>query len=339
MALFFCIALFKYQWYITFFSSLISEIAMNEQVIYKIRNLINEKFYVGSTIHVKVRFREHRKQLRGNRHHSKHLQASWNKYGEEKFVFEIVERVPSEKSLQDAEDVWLTEHFGKPHCYNSGSSAKAPFRGVYGAAHPHFGRAVSAEQKADISRTLKEFYAAAPENHPRFGTTHSEETKAKISANRKGKMAGETHYRYGQTLSAEVREKIGVAQRGIKKGARVYTPEGLARAQENMRRHAVTPTPKGWSEVYAKFPAGVQGRYDFSNAVYTGALTRITGVICPQHGEFSNYAARFRKGAGCPECGGVIRAAKKKQEMLKRWADPVFRSETIKSQNAGRKAP
>lgn len=312
---------------------------MKAPVIYKIRNLVNDKFYVGSTMDTRERFRNHRNKLRRGKHPNAYLQASWNKYGEEKFVFEVVEEVSSMVALQAAEDVWLVEHVGKPYCYNLGTRSDAPMRGVYGAAHPSFGKAVSAEQKADISRTLKEFYAAAPENHPRYGKPHSEESKAKISQNRKGKMAGEEHYRYGQTLSAEVREKIGAAQRGAKKGARVYTPEGLARAQENMRKHGVTPVPKGWSEVYAKFPAEVQGRYDFSKAVYVGALTRITGVICPQHGEFSNYAARFRKGAGCPECGGVIRAAKKKQEMLKRWADPVFRSETIKAQNTGRKAP
>lgn len=311
---------------------------MKAPVIYKIINTTNGKFYVGSTMDTRERFRTHRKKLRSNTHHCKHLQASWNKYGENAFIFLVAEEVSSTEALQAAEDVWLAEHVGKPYCYNSGMHSGAPWRGVTGAAHPSFGKPVSAEQKADISRTLKEFYALAPENHPRYGKTHSEESKAKMSVSRKGKMAGEDHYRYGQTLSAEVRGKIGNTQRGVKKGHRVYTPEGLVRAQENMRRHAVTPVPKDWSEVYAKFPAEVQARYDFSKAVYTGALIRITGVVCPQHGEFSQYAARLRKGAGCPECGGVIRAAKKKQEMLKQWADPVFRSQTIAAQNKGRKS-
>jgi len=302
---------------------------MKAPVIYKIRNLVNEKFYVGSTVNMKVRFREHRKQLRGNRHHSKHLQAAWNKYGEEKFIFEVVEQVPPEKSLQAAEDVWLLEHVEKEHCYNTGRYSDAPFRGVYGAAHPSFGKPVSAEQKADISRTLKEFYALAPENHPRYGKVHSEESKAKMSATRKGKMVGEAHYRYGQTLSAEVREKIGATQRGVKKGPRVYTPEGLARAQENMRRHAIIPTPKGWSEVYAKFPAEVQAKYDFTNAVYTGALKRITGIICPIHGGFSQYAARLRLGAGCPACGEVLRANSKSAQMKKTWADPIWKAKML----------
>lgn len=152
------------------------------QVIYKIVNLVNDKFYVGSTTNKKVRFREHRKQLRGNRHHCKHLQSAWNKYGEEKFDFRVVEEVPESLSLQEAEDRWLKEHFGQPYCYNSGAAAVAPWRGVYGEAHFNFGKAMAGEQKQQISQTLKEFYAQDYFNHPRVGKQHTEETKAKISA-------------------------------------------------------------------------------------------------------------------------------------------------------------
>lgn len=184
------------------------------QVIYKIINLVNDKFYVGSTTNKKVRFREHRKQLRGNRHHCKHLQAAWNKYGEEKFVFKVVEDVPCSESLHEAEDRYLQQHFGKPYCYNSGAAAVAPWRGVYGKDHPNFGQAVSTEQKQAISTTLKAFYAESYYNHPRVGKTHSDETKAKISASKKGKYAGELHYRYGKTLAEEIRAKISATQKG-----------------------------------------------------------------------------------------------------------------------------
>lgn len=64
---------------------------------------------------------------------------------------------------------------------------------------------------------------------------------------------------------------------------------------------------KTFSEVKAQFPQDVQDRYDFSNAEYTGALERIKNVICPEHGVFSQYAAQFRKGRGCPECGANAR--------------------------------
>jgi hypothetical protein len=57
---------------------------------------------------------------------------------------------------------------------------------------------------------------------------------------------------------------------------------------------------KPLAEVVAKFPPS---EYDFSKAEYKGALVRIEGVVCPVHGEFSQYAAQFRKGRGCPKCG------------------------------------
>jgi group I intron endonuclease len=187
------------------------------QVIYKIINLVNDKFYVGSTTNKKVRFREHRKQLRGNRHHCKHLQAAWNKYGEEKFDFRVVEEVPDEKALHEVEDRWLKENFGKPHCYNSGAAAVAPWRGVYGPEHFNFGRQMAAEQKEQISVALKDFYAKDYYNHPRVGKTHTDETKAKISASKK---ANPVAYWEGKERSKETRAKISEAQRGKPKAPR-----------------------------------------------------------------------------------------------------------------------
>lgn len=56
-----------------------------------------------------------------------------------------------------------------------------------------------------------------------------------------------------------------------------------------------------------QLPAEVLARYDFSRAVYTGALKPITGVVCPKHGEFRQYSAQFRKLRGCPQCGSEQR--------------------------------
>jgi group I intron endonuclease len=290
---------------------------MKGQFIYKIINTANGKFYVGSTTNTRERFRTHRNRLRRNRHHAKHLQAAWNKYGEKSFVFVVIETVPEEASLQAAEDKWLAEHVGKEHCYNKSRYSDTPMRGIKTEDHPNFGRPRTEEERHAISTTLKEFYAEDITNHPRFGKTHTEETKERI---RQAKLANPTRAWLGKERSAETKEKISAAQKGVKKGARTYTPEGLERARENMRRHAKKPEINEFAKVLAKFPQEVRDRYDFTNAVYTGALVRITGVVCPDHGEFSNYAARFRKGFGCPLCGGLVRAAKKKEEMLRVWA-------------------
>ena len=202
------------------------------QVIYKIVNLVNDKFYVGSTINKKVRFRQHRKLLRGNRHHCKHLQAAWNKYGEEKFDFRVIEEVPVQISLKEVEDKWLAEHVGKPYCYNSGYSSEAPWRNAPAERTPNFGRLMAEDQKDKISATLKAFYAEDITNHPRFGKRHTEETKERI---RQKKLANPTRAWLGKERSEETKAKISAAQQGVSKGpGRKVSEEGRAKIRANI---------------------------------------------------------------------------------------------------------
>jgi group I intron endonuclease len=284
---------------------------MRTPVIYKIINTLNNNFYVGSTHNQYERFRTHRNKLRGNRHHCAHLQAAWNKYGEAAFVFHVVETLADVSLLQAAEDVWLKNWVGKEECYNHGMRSGAPWRGAPKETHPMYGKEVSEETK----QLIREARLRQPD--PRFGKTHSAETKALISAK---KRANPSKPWEGKERSEETRRKIGDAQRGVKKNPRVYTPEGLEKARENMRRHAVKMETKSFDAVYAKFPQEVKDKYDFTNAVYTGALVRIEGVKCSEHGIFSQYAAQFRKGRGCPSCGAGERAESKRKQMKEAWA-------------------
>lgn len=58
--------------------------------IYKIENQINGKIYMGQTVRFNKRKTSHLIELRKNQHKNPHLQNSFNKYGEENFVFSIV---------------------------------------------------------------------------------------------------------------------------------------------------------------------------------------------------------------------------------------------------------
>lgn len=185
---------------------------MKGQFIYKIINLTSGKFYVGSTTNTRERFRTHRKKLRLGKHHCAHLQAAWSKYGEDSFVFHIVETVPAECDLQQAEDIWLTQHVGKGYCYNHGMRSGAPWRGVPKEKHPRFGKPRTAEEKKLISDNLKAYYAEDIANHPRFGKPHSDETKAKISAKVQTALA---EGRGGKFIpSEETRQKMSEALKG-----------------------------------------------------------------------------------------------------------------------------
>ena len=62
--------------------------------VYKIRNIINDDCYIGSTSNssgFNHRWRTHIYALNHNKHHSIILQRAWNKYGKDNFIFEIIE--------------------------------------------------------------------------------------------------------------------------------------------------------------------------------------------------------------------------------------------------------
>jgi group I intron endonuclease len=61
--------------------------------IYKIRSITNNKEYIGSSVNIYKRFKDHKRLLKRNKHHSHHLQNHFNKYGEDDLEFTIIELV------------------------------------------------------------------------------------------------------------------------------------------------------------------------------------------------------------------------------------------------------
>jgi group I intron endonuclease len=143
-------------------------------VIYQITNMLSGDFYIGSAQSFARREWQHRYDLRRGVHKNPHMQSSWNKYGEDAFVFEVLEELGEDEDVFAAENRYLHRHVGQHNCFN----------------------------------VNKDAYLS------RLGQTLSEESKAKLSKNRTGKAAGKNHYRYGQTVSEEVRAKISETQKG-----------------------------------------------------------------------------------------------------------------------------
>jgi group I intron endonuclease len=74
--------------------------------IYRIQNLVNRKMYIGSTVNPESRWKSHQTCLRNGTHNSRYLQHAWGKYGEEAFVFEVLEYT-GEARLIVREQFWL----------------------------------------------------------------------------------------------------------------------------------------------------------------------------------------------------------------------------------------
>lgn len=77
-------------------------LSINKQIyntpgVYKIS--INDKCYIGSSVCIYNRLMEHRSHLRKNKHVNKHLQASYNKYGESALKIEILQKCNLDISL------------------------------------------------------------------------------------------------------------------------------------------------------------------------------------------------------------------------------------------------
>ncbi len=79
--------------------------ARNGTGVYCITNIIDEKVYIGSTCHdINHRITMHRSRLRCGKHANPHLQASYNKFGEDAFSWDIL--IKAENNIHELESFW-----------------------------------------------------------------------------------------------------------------------------------------------------------------------------------------------------------------------------------------
>jgi group I intron endonuclease len=164
--------------------------------IYKIINVVNNKFYVGSAVDFKRRKARHFSELRRGKHKNTHLQSAWRKYGEQAFVFVVVQELACDEELFPAEDAWLKEHVGKDYCYNIGKEAAAPMLGCSGEKSPTWGRKRTPEELDAQSWKGRKHRPDSKEliRQSLLGKPKPEAVRAKISAT----LSGEGNYWYGK---------------------------------------------------------------------------------------------------------------------------------------------
>ena len=72
--------------------------------IYSI-SLDDGRCYIGSAVDYRKRWKIHKHSLKKGNHHSAKLQHAWNKYGEDRFTFRMIENCEVDK-LIDREQFW-----------------------------------------------------------------------------------------------------------------------------------------------------------------------------------------------------------------------------------------
>lgn len=130
--------------------------------VYRIRNIVNNREYIGSTYLFKRRFASHLDDLRNKKHHCAFLQNDWNKCNEENnFIFEVLEVVdiPTNNDLElwsklrtELEQQYIDKSFMiKKHCYNSRKKVI------------NLGYTPCSEERKDINRKRMNEYYEDPE--------------------------------------------------------------------------------------------------------------------------------------------------------------------------------
>ena len=88
--------------------------------VYAIFNRNNNHAYVGSSINIEERWRNHRQCLKSGRHHAPKLLAAWSRDGAEAFLFEVLELADQddlcerEQHWMDALEAYGTGYNGRP---------------------------------------------------------------------------------------------------------------------------------------------------------------------------------------------------------------------------------
>ena len=82
--------------------------------VFQIRNTVNEKIYVDSSVNMDAIWNRIRGELKFNGHRNELLQKEWNQFGEENFTFEIlseIEQKDGDKTDYNREAKKLAEMF------------------------------------------------------------------------------------------------------------------------------------------------------------------------------------------------------------------------------------
>lgn len=155
--------------------------------IYCIKNLINNKCYIGQSQDIMRRWRKEKSVLSGkNPAWNAHLQSAWKKYGKENFEFSILEECPIE-NLDEREMFWIAYY----DSFNNGYNNTVGGSGARGMTAWNKGIKLSDEYKFKLSEAHKNLQ-------------HTEAQKRKISE----KLSGKNNPHYGKVGFSSSRGRI-----------------------------------------------------------------------------------------------------------------------------------
>jgi len=168
--------------------------------IYQIKNLTNNKIYIGSSVDIRARWAGHRSDLKNKKHHSKHLQRSWELHGSDAFEFTILEVVKDSELLLEREQHYL--------------DTLRPYESETKKGHKHSEetkRKIGISQKGKhISDETRKKQSISAKKRWKRPDACTEETRKKMSEAHKGKKS----WNKGIKTPQEVKDKISKTLKG-----------------------------------------------------------------------------------------------------------------------------
>lgn len=82
-----------------------------------IKNINNNKVYIGQSVNIENRWMHHKSELNNNKHINDYLQNAWNKYGQDSFCFIVIEEC-LEDELNDKEIYYINKYDSMNNGYN-----------------------------------------------------------------------------------------------------------------------------------------------------------------------------------------------------------------------------
>ena len=185
--------------------------------VYKITNTVNNKAYIGISIHEpeKRRIKAHL-----NGHGNRIIAAAVKKYGKDAFTYEVLEANVFDEFLPDLEVAYIANfNTVAPHGYNlthGGDHAIPCEETRRKISEGNRGRTMSAKARRKLSEVNK-------------GKSHTESTRRKMSEERKG----EKNNFYGKRHSEKSRRKMSLAAKG-------RTPPNLGKTLSMEQRREIS---------------------------------------------------------------------------------------------------
>jgi len=153
---------------------------MSFGVIYKVTNILNNKVYIGQTIQILKRRKQHHYSDAYRNIDNYHFHNALRKYNEGDFIWEILEDNVAKNILNDKETYYINKYNSVKLGYNMRS---------FGEVQSGWKHSKSSKKKMAEATKV----SLLKKGHPNKGKKWSRETRQRMSDSHKGKTLTESH--------------------------------------------------------------------------------------------------------------------------------------------------